>query len=222
MKNPAVAVIAKWPEPGRSKTRLCPPLTPDEAADFARTSLLDVLDVIGETSARPLVAFSPPSAVWRFRELLGTGVGLVEAAGLHFGEALDQAQRAAFAMGHDAVALVAADTPHAEPAVYELAFDMLEDHDAVLGPSNDGGYYLLATRKQTPALFPPMAWSGPAVAATTRALAQKAGIDLAEVAMCRDVDTFHDLLAVGELLRARRPHARSLDIIKRFALAVAS
>lgn len=222
MKNPAAVVIAKLPEPGQAKTRLSPPLTPDEAAAFARASLLDVLDLIGETRARPLVAFTPSSAASRFREIVGPGVGLVEATGAHFGEALEHAQRAAFAMGHDAVALLAADTPHADPGTYEGAFALLARYDAVLGPSNDGGYYLLATRKPTPALFPSMAWSGPTVAARTRELARAAGFELAEVAMCRDVDTFDDLLAVGEVLRARRPHARSLEMINRFALAVAS
>lgn len=222
MKNPAAVVIAKWPEPGRAKTRLSPPLTYEEAAEFARASLLDVLDLIAETSTRPLVAFSPPAAGWHFRELLGEHAGLIEATGAHFGEVLAQAQRAAFALGHDAVALVAADTPHADPANYDQAFDLLGHNDVVLGPSNDGGYYLLATRKVTQGLFPAMHWSGPDVAATTRALALSAGLDLAEVAMCQDVDTFDDLLAVADVLRRRRPHTRSLRIIERFALAVAS
>src|SRR5581483_8224650 len=96
----ALVLMAKWPHPGRTKTRLSPPLTPSEAAELARAFLLDTLAEAARADADRILAFAPLSAAEDFRRLVGPNVGLIPAEAPHLGIALREGQRAALAMGY--------------------------------------------------------------------------------------------------------------------------
>lgn len=210
----ALVFMVKWPEPGRAKTRLCPPLAPAEAATLARAFLLDTLAEAEDAGCDRLLAFAPADARARFRRLAGSGVGLIAAQGHDLGASLARAQRAALAAGYRRVALVGADLPHLERARYAEAFQSLDSADVAIGPSSDGGYYLLAAARETPALFRGVTWGSATVLAETLALGRRAGLRVATIAPCDDVDTAADLVPLLEALRARPGAGHTLALLE--------
>jgi rSAM/selenodomain-associated transferase 1 len=210
--------MAKWPEPGRSKTRLSPPLSPDEAAGLARAFLLDTLAEAGRSDADLWLAFAPASAAAAFRSLVGPAVGLIEADTADLGRALDQAQRTAFAMGYRRVALVASDLPHLDADRYTDAFAELANADVAIGPSSDGGYYLLAAERLTPRLFQDVSWSTATVYGETLARAAESGLSVATIATCDDIDTASDLVRLADALRRRPGAIHTRPLLERCSL----
>jgi uncharacterized protein len=211
----ALVFMAKWPHPGRAKTRLCPPLTPAEAADLARAFLLDTLAEASCADADLFLAFAPVSAAGDFRRLLGPDVGLIPAEAAHLGLALREGQRAALAMGYRRVALAGSDLPHLSAARYAEAFDALHHADAVIGPSGDGGYYLLEAAHETPALFENITWSTSVVYRQTQDRAAAAGLRLQTISACDDVDTAEDLPFLLDVLRQHPGAGHTLRLLER-------
>lgn len=206
--------MAKWPEPGRSKTRLSPPLTSGHAAELARAFLLDTLAEARHADADLWLAFAPAAAASHFAELAGAGVGLIEAEAPHLGIALRRAQAKALALGYQRVALVGSDLPHLPAVRYCEAFARLDSADVVLGPCADGGYYLLAAGRPTPELFEAIEWSTAGVFRQTVARAAAAGLRLATIAACDDVDTAEDLPRLLDHLRARPGAGHTLALLE--------
>jgi rSAM/selenodomain-associated transferase 1 len=214
----ALAFMAKWPEPGRAKTRLSPTLTPDEAAELARCFLLDTLDEARRSDADRWIAFAPASAATAFAELAGPDIGLLPAEAGNFGMALAQTQRALLAMDYQEVALVASDMPHLDASRYAEGFAVLADADVALGPCGDGGYYLLGARRTTPHLFHAVAWSTASVFGTTLRRAQQAGLSVARIAACDDVDSPADLEPLFKSLSRRPGACRTLAALERLGI----
>ena len=164
MSRPALLVFAKVPEPGRVKTRLCPPLAPEEAADLYEAFLRDALDRYAALAAAP----DGPSVRLYLAgdaDLAGVpdGVAVHRQRGRDLGERMLRAFVEAFAAGHDRAIVVGTDHPTLPTAFFGLAFEALDDPlTAVLGPSDDGGYYLLGLNDLVPDLFD-MAYSHPDV-----------------------------------------------------------
>ncbi|MGD9891112.1 MAG: TIGR04282 family arsenosugar biosynthesis glycosyltransferase [Dehalococcoidia bacterium] len=202
----ALVFMVKWPEPGRAKTRLSPPLSPAAAANLARAFLLDTLAEAARADADRWLAFAPAAAASSFRSLVGRGIGLIEAETADLGGALDRAQRAALATGYRRVALIAADLPHLDAGRYADAFAALSRADVAVGPSSDGGYYLLAAEQPTPSLFEGVTWGTASVYQETLQRAGESSLSIAEIATCDDVDIAPDLVWLFDAL-CRRPGA---------------
>ena len=199
-----VYVVAKAPRPGSTKTRLCPPLTHAQAARLAQAFVADTLALVraagvdvrlicqdgAERAALESLAPETPTHVQD-----GDGLSAAMESALVFG-ARD---------GYEATGVLGMDTPSLPPRVLSDAFDALADADVVLGPSRDGGYYLLAARRAAPALFRDMAWSTDQVAAETRRRCAAQGLRLSEVQEWDDVD---DLAALLRLRAALESDAR--------------
>lgn len=213
----ALVFMVKSPEPGRVKTRLCPPLSFVEAADLARAFLLDTLAEAARTDADRWLAYAPASAAASIQSLAGPDFGMIEAQAADLGRALDRAQRAALAMGYRRVALAASDLPHLSATRYDEAFSALGRADVAIGPSSDGGYYLLAAGQRTPHLFHDMAWSTDSVYFETLLRAAEAGLSVAPIAGCDDVDTFSDLVRLDDTLRHRPGATHTRTALERCA-----
>ena len=212
----AVAIMAKAPLAGAVKTRLCPPLAPAQAAALARCFLLDKIAHLRTLrGARPVVAFSPADARPLFITL-APDFGLVAQRGPDLGARLAAALGDLLADGHAGAIAVDSDTPSLPTAFLQMAVDRLGDPavDVVLGPSEDGGYYLIGMKRVHDALFTAMPWSTPRVLAETERRARAAGLALARLPGWFDVDTAADLgrlrasLARGE--GAPAPATRAL------------
>ena len=197
----AIAVMAKSPRPGRTKTRLCPPLRPDQAAVMAAAFLRDVTENLADAGrSEPIdgwVAYAPAGDEALFEGMLAPGTRLLladgdgeDAAGVTgFGRCLLQTMRRLLDMGYDAACVLNADSPTLPPEyLARLASNLLAGHPAVLGTAEDGGYYVLGAREPYPRLFADILWSSDRVAAQTRERAAELGLALAELPVWYDVD----------------------------------
>lgn len=204
----ALIVLAKPPIAGRAKTRLCPPLTLDEAARFAAAALADTVAVARSVPGCRVILAHPPGALPALRAALGDALPepCVIPPG-DVGEAMDGAMRNAFAGGATHVALIGSDLPSLPPAYITAAFAALDTGaDVALGPAEDGGYYLIATVTPRSALFRGIAWSTGAVFAQTVAQIAADGLTLAALPSWYDVDSATDLLRCARELGADPLH----------------
>lgn len=198
----ALAVMAKVPVAGAVKTRLCPPLTPEQAARLARCFLEDRIEQLGALRAGDrVVAFAPPERQEELRALVPPGVRLVPQAGIDLGARLHHVLGGLLAEGYTGAIALDADSPTLPTAYIERACAVLLDRaaDVVVGPSEDGGYYLIGLAAPAPGLFTDMPWSTPAVCQETLARARRAGRRAALLPPWFDVDRGADL----ERLRRR-------------------
>jgi hypothetical protein len=191
----ALIIFAKAPIPGEVKTRLCPPLDPDEAASLHGSLVLDAIErTKGLQGISLYVAGTPDLAHPFFKVLEGRyGARLLLQRGLDLGARMQQAIRDAFDQGAHDVLLTGTDLPTLPRAHLVQALTLIKNHDVVLGPTTDGGYYLIGLRKMAPALFESLAWSTGAVLAETKKKIEAAGLSLGLLPECRDVDTLDDL-----------------------------
>lgn len=198
----AIAVMAKAPVAGGSKTRLVPPMTGAQAASLAGAFLADITANIAAAACLapvdPWVAFAPAGGEGAFAPYAcpGTSFVLADGAGgfapgvAALGQCLLHATRALLGRGYGAVCLVNSDSPTLPTAILaQAALILLGDSDqVVIGPAEDGGYYLIGMTRPHPALFRDIRWSTGAVAAETRTRADAAGLRLAELEPWYDVD----------------------------------
>ena len=195
----ALFVMARRPTPGATKTRLCPPLSPDKAAALYGCFLADVIDRVREAAGLagrlvPGIAFTPPDAATNFAAL-APGFELVPQVGATLGERLDGVLSGALSRGYGQVAAVNSDSPSLPVAYLMQAFAALDDPaaDVVLGPCDDGGYYLIGWKRPHPSLVRDVTMSAADTLAQTLAVAARAGLRVALLPPWYDVDTPADL-----------------------------
>jgi rSAM/selenodomain-associated transferase 1 len=212
----ALVIFAKAPIPGQVKTRLCPPLTPDEAATLHGTFVLDTLErsksAIGKFRL-PVDRFVAcwPSASHVFFKVLAArhGVEPLDQIGDELGARMHQVFTELAARGYRRIVLVGTDVPTLPLAHYRQAYEFLHDHDVVLGPARDGGYFLIGLTKPQSDLFRDIRWSTDQVLELTQRRATEAGVTAALLPVWQDVDTLEDLKwLIGEAAKDRkRPKA---------------
>jgi glycosyltransferase A (GT-A) superfamily protein (DUF2064 family) len=194
-------VIAKEPRPGRVKTRLTPPFTPDEAASLAEAALTDTLLAVAATPAdrRVLVLDGTPGP-W-----LPPGFDVTSQCG----GGLDERLAAAFADCAGPALLVGMDTPQVTPDLLTVDF---ADCDAYFGPAEDGGFWALGLAVPDPGLLRgvPMSTSGTGAAQRGRLVA--AGLRVRDLPPLRDVDTAHDAHTVAAAAPRTRFAARLTEL----------
>ncbi len=196
--------MAKASSPGRTKTRLTPPLTPQEAAELNTTFLKDITDNIAraarQTPIATYMAFGPPGSEPFFREHLPADVGLVEAWLGHFGRCLSATVEALLARGHASACVLNADSPTLPTAILvKLAQALAAPGDrAVIGPAEDGGYYVLGLKAVHPRLFEDIDWSTERVFGQTLERAAEISLPVQVLPTWYDVD---DMAALRRLHR---------------------
>jgi rSAM/selenodomain-associated transferase 1 len=201
-----VVVMAKRPVPGKTKTRLCPPLAPAEAAELYEALLKDTIGLVsGLQGVETAIAVSPRSALDEMRRLAPRGTRMFAVEGSDIGECLRRAMKQLFAEGFTRVVAVNSDGPTLPAEYLERAVAMLTSSDVVLGPAEDGGYYLIGMRQQQPGLFTDIEWSSSRVAAQTLERAAAAGLAVAQLPSWYDVDTPAELERLRRELVARPP-----------------
>ena len=208
----ALIVIAKRPAAGHTKTRLTPPLTPAQAAELYECFLRDTLDIARAVpDVTRLIYYAPPEAAPYFADLAPDFL-LTPQAGLHLGERLDHVLTRCLRAGFQRVVVMDSDSPTLPPAYVAQAFQVLADHDVVLGPCDDGGYYLIGLTQPQPRLLREVHMSQPYVLRDTLALAAQAGLRVALLPAWYDVDTVQALAQLQMELAedsAAAPHTRA-------------
>jgi rSAM/selenodomain-associated transferase 1 len=198
-------VFAKAPEPGRVKTRLCPPLTPESAAALQEACLLDLWDRIHELSVSRILCHDPTDSAGRFQNLLGEEADLLAQSPGDLGLRLVAAFDALFARGFSPVAAVGADSPDLPLVPLTDALEALEAGrcEVALGPAEDGGYTLVALRGPYPEPFEAIPWSTDAVFVTTVGRCRAAGLRVLTLAPWYDVDDATSLARLRASVCAR-------------------
>jgi rSAM/selenodomain-associated transferase 1 len=194
----ALIVIGKAPVAGSTKTRLVPPLSAEEAAALYGGFLLDGVHLGLSLHWERVSVVHPRGDGDVLRGLLPSQVHLVEQAGSGIGQALRYAFECHFGEGFDRVVLIGSDNPTLSRRPVEDAYAALDEHDVSIGPTADGGYYLMGLRGPWPGLFEGIDWSTARVWAQTLARAGVLGLTVRAVTPWYDVDTPEDL----ERLRA--------------------
>ncbi|MFC4119435.1 TIGR04282 family arsenosugar biosynthesis glycosyltransferase [Nonomuraea zeae] len=208
-----IVVLAKRPRPGRVKTRLTPPYTPEEAAALAACALDDTLDAVAATpAAARLLALDevagPDLTAGRPFELIGQrGDGLDERLAWAFQDA--------YARRRAPVVLVGMDSPQLTPALLAEATVALDDHDAVFGPATDGGFWLLGLRRPDPARLLGVPMSTPGTGAAQ--LRRLRGLSVAMLPRLTDVD---DEASAREVA-GQAPHTRFAAALSRLGAGAA-
>jgi hypothetical protein len=202
----ALIIFAKAPIPGKVKTRLCPPLDEEEAASLHGSLVLDAIErTKGLQGVSLYVAGTPDLDHPFFKVLEGRYVAnLLPQRGPDLGLRMRQAMQDAFDQGAKDVLLTGTDLPTLPRANLVEALTLIKKHDVVLGPTTDGGYYLIGLRKMVPDLFQGIAWSTASVFAETKKKIEAAGLSLGLLPECRDVDTLDDLkFFIGQIGKDR-------------------
>jgi hypothetical protein len=197
-----IAFMAKASAPGRDKTRLVPPLTFDEATDLNTAFLQDVAENLGLADERAragadqnaaivgYAAYGPPGSTDFFRRILPASIGLIEAWLPNFGDCLLHTIGEVLARGHQSAVVLNSDSPTLPTEfLVETAEVLARPGDrAVLGPSTDGGYYLLGLKQTHARMFEDITWSIARVAEQTLARAREIGLDVHTLPAWYDVD----------------------------------
>lgn len=187
-KSNALIVVAKQPLPGRTKTRLSPPLKPEQASVLYECFLKDTLDLIREVEqVQPVIAFLPAGAGAYFQQL-APDFELIQQEGSDLGARLDNAISAYLSRGYERVVIMNSDGPTLPSAYLSEAFAALGASDVVLGPSEDGGYYLIGVKQPVPHLLRGVQMSTSTVAADTIALAVEQNLSVHLLPPWYDVD----------------------------------
>lgn len=185
-------VLAKEPRPGRVKTRLCPPCSPQEAADLAAAALADTLDAaMGSGADRVLLALDGRPGPW-----CPDGVVLVDqGAG-----ALDERLARAWRSPNGPALQIGMDTPQVGADGLSAALAELDrpDVDAVIGPAVDGGWWCVGMTRPDPTVFVGVPTSRPDTGARQRRALVASGRRLVDLPVHRDVDTWRDALLVAD------------------------
>jgi rSAM/selenodomain-associated transferase 1 len=212
----AMAVMTKAPQAGRVKTRLVPPLTPEEAAELNKCFLRDTTVAISSaccrrpvgdkkmdfkpeasashneaaTTACGIAVYTPVGAESAYSDILPVDFTLLPQRGDKFGERLYLAVEDLFKCGFESVCLIDSDSPNVPPENFAEAVELLSAREerVVLGPSDDGGYYLIGVKKPNKHLFEQIDWSTERVLNQTIQRATEIGVEVKLLPSGYDVD----------------------------------
>jgi uncharacterized protein len=203
----AVAIMAKTPLSGQVKTRLCPPLSHGEAAQLYQCFLRDKIAQVNILPrVAPVVSYTPPESQPLFKDLTPPHFLLLPQHGDDLGARIVFTFDQLFRQGYTQVIVIDSDTPTLPTAYLEQALRLIAAHqnDVVLGPTEDGGYYLIGLRRLHRELFERMPWSTSQVFPETRRRSDQAGLTVACTESWYDVDTPEDLARLKESLAHRQ------------------
>jgi rSAM/selenodomain-associated transferase 1 len=195
----ALAVMTKAPRSGQVKTRLAPPLTPDEAAALNACFLRDTANALSAAvmrgkksgrNARGVAMYTPAGSEDAYSDLLPPYFDLVPQREGGFGERLFFAAEDLFKCGFDSACLIDSDSPTVPASSFAQAMELLSSPGdrVVLGPTGDGGYYLIGLKKPHRKLFERIDWSTERVFEQTISRAQEIGVETKLLPIGYDVD----------------------------------
>lgn len=193
-RGPAIIVMVKAPRPGTVKTRLTPALSPDDAAGLATAFAQDAV-ANAQPIALVLVAYAPTDGRALLESLLPAGLLWTPQRGDGLGARMRQAMADAETLGFGPLIVIGTDSPTLPPNFLAQAISRLQsdEADVTLGPTDDGGYYLVGTQRPMPGLFDGVAWSTPSAFAQTWDNAGRLGLRLLALPPWYDIDAPDDL-----------------------------
>lgn len=206
--KPAIIMMSRVPQAGKTKTRLMPMLTGEECAIFQLACLMDICGTVAATDACGYIFYTgsrrellqnsgllgnfPAAAVESYRNSLSK-MSMLPQRGEELGQRMASACRQILAK-HDRVVVIGTDIPGLSGKILSEAFRQLESADLVIGPAADGGYYLLGMKQTCPDVFTDIHWGSGSVFNETMAAIGRSGLSCARLPVQKDIDTWEDLL----------------------------
>ena len=192
MKN-LILLFTKYPEPGNVKTRLAKDIGNDMACKVYEKLLFNSWYTVIQSSYPYVVCLSPSDKIDEFKQHYNTSV--VPQKGDDIGDRMSHNFKQFFDLGYDRIILCGADILDMNPALFQEGFSALENHDCVIGPSYDGGYYAIGFNRKAfrQDIFSGFAWSTPQVYSNTLKIISKSNLSLYTLPRRMDLDTFDDI-----------------------------
>jgi hypothetical protein len=188
----ALVIFTKLPVRGQVKTRLASAVSEELAAELQRRFLLDILSIAKQGNWEAIISYAPESS--NLKSLIKTPIHCIPQKGSSLGGRMGNAFRAAFNEGYHPVVMIGTDIPTLPLHFLTAAFKALKDRDVVLGPSVDGGYYLIGMHCFHEEIFRGVEWSTPRVLHQTVRRIKQEKLKLACLDVWYDVDTLEDLV----------------------------
>ena len=201
----AVILFTRVPRPGQTKTRLLPVLTPEQCAGLHWAFLKDLADLYRDLDAHLFVAYTPDPD-WELLKAIFPRAGYIVQKGNDLGEKMYRALRTVLELDYGSVILTGSDLPMMTADHLRSGFEALEENDIAIGPTSDGGYYLIGMKHPCREVFRIGGYGGSSVFENTVAAAKNAGLTIGTALSCDDVDTPDDL---KELAKAVRPDSHT-------------
>ncbi|MCX5834164.1 MAG: TIGR04282 family arsenosugar biosynthesis glycosyltransferase [Deltaproteobacteria bacterium] len=198
MQKEAIIVFIKSPDRARVKSRLAESIGKERARILYRYFVEDLLDTLTGQDVHLRLYFEPHDAKDDISRWLGKQYDLFPQRGADLGEKMKQAFEETFQQGYRSVLLIGSDVPDLTAGIFKEGFDALSIHDALLGPSMDGGYYLIGFRDETfrPEIFEGIPWSTNVVFQKTLEVFIALGDVVHILPAWRDIDVIEDLKAL--------------------------
>ncbi len=215
IKRDRLIIFTRYPQPGKTKTRLIPALGAVPAAELQRKMTEHTLEQVESLTLTTPIAVE----IWfagsedeshLMRDWLGLRWQYNPQGAGDLGDRMAQAFASAFATGAATAVTIGTDCPGLNAALMAEAFQALQDHDLVLGTATDGGYYLIGLRRMIPELFVGVAWSTERVFAQTIAIARSLGLKVATLEPLSDIDRPEDLPIWEAVLEAKAVRSQTL------------
>ena len=216
-----VLLFVKAPIKGRVKSRLAVVVGEEAALALYRGFILDTIAAVEEVGDGLRIAVHPPDALQAVSAWLGPSYELMPQRGDDLGARMSNAFEAAFAQGCSRAILIGSDIPDLPSQMVRDSLAALESHDAVIGPAEDGGYYLIGFQRSAflPAIFRGMAWSTNTVFYDTMHKLREASLRVHVAPQWRDVDTREDLQALIERSRGSSfERSHTMEYLKKHPL----
>lgn len=213
--NRAMICFTRVPRPGVTKTRLLPVLTGDQCAALHTAFLQDLAKAYAQVDADLFVAYTPDPDWELLKAIFPNAKGFFPQKGADLGEKMYNALASVLELGYEVAVLTGADLPLMTAAHLESGFFALEHADVAIGPTSDGGYYLVGMKTPHRAAFENQCYGGATVLENTVAAAIAAGLTVSFAEPCDDVDTPEDLRALlGQLPAGTVTHQFLLQLKK--------
>jgi len=193
MNRNLFGIFLKYPEPGKVKTRLAKDAGNEKAAEIYQqvAEMIMKNTLRGDQNYRRIVLYDPPERLSDFEQWLGKEQ-FIPQQGRDVGEKMERAIRELLALGAEKAVLTGADIPDLNSDIITQAFAALDDADIVIGPANDGGYYLIGMKAPHPDIFQEIPWSTPRVYKETISVLGQLHLRYRCVETLSDLDTTAD------------------------------
>lgn len=200
-----LGLFARYWEPGRAKTRLAAGIGPEAAAGVHRVFVETLASRLAGVADRCVIAHTPDDTGAAFGPFESLGWRLEPQGEGDLGQRMERYFQRALATGSSRVVLIGADSPDLPRDLIVQAFTALEGTHVVIGPSPDGGYYLVGARDRAPPIFEGVDWGSPRVLDQTIDRLAAEGVEYAMLPPWADVDVVSDLVELRQRLRLATP-----------------
>ncbi len=202
LKN-VLIIFVKYPQEGKVKTRLADDLGEERATEIYSYMAETIIKNVSPSGRyRTAIFFDPPERETEIRKWIGGkhGDSFIPQKGNDLGEKISNAFESVFSGGADKAVIIGTDCVEVSEETVKDAFDSLDETDAVIGPAEDGGYYLLGLKSYAPEIFRDIAWSTDRVLDQSIERINERGLSLKLLETLTDIDTVNDLSSYHEYL----------------------